>query len=431
MRLEVKDRYLYNEGKPFFYLGDTAWLLFDKLSEEDIILYLKNRKSLGYNVIQSVLVYSLPDKVLENGMPAGIRNPYDISYWNFIKKIIKYANELGICFALLPCWGHFIKDRTVNENNALEYAEFLAKFFKDCSNIIWVIGGDIRGDVNNKAFNILGTTLKRNNPDKLVTYHPFGRTGSYLWFNDAEWLDFNMFQSGHRRYDQLNLGAWDDKNSNEDSFGEDNWRYVAKNNSYKNVKPCLDAEPSYEGIVQGLHDTHEPYWEAHDIRRYAYWSVFEGACGFTYGHNAIIQFYNGTELNPAYGVRETWKEALGAEGGLQMRILKELFYEYELYKATPHPEYILNQHERYHRTSVMASMNMMILYTYSGDKLDIDLKDYKNKSFDVYFMNPTGDSKAYMGTYSNLESITLRPTRRNELSNDWIIILDFKEENYE
>lgn len=428
MRLEVKKSYLYNEGNPFFYLGDTAWLLFDKLSEDDIILYLKNRYSLGYNVIQSVLVYSLPDRTLENGMPAGIRNPYDISYWNFVKKIVNYANSLGICFALLPCWGHFIKDGTVNEHNAKEYAEFLAKFFKECSNIIWVIGGDVRGDVNTKAFNILGHTLKKNNPDKLITYHPFGRTGSYLWFNDASWLDFNMFQSGHRRYDQLSLGAWDDKCSNEDSFGEDNWRYVVKNNSYKNRKPILDAEPSYEGIVQGLHDVREPYWEAHDVRRYAYWSVFEGACGFVYGNNAIIQFYTGTEKNPAYGVRETWKEALGAEGGLQMSILKDLFYEYKLYESTPHPEYVLNQHERYHRTSVAASDNMMILYTYEGDKLDIDLSRYKGQAFDVYFMNPTGKNKAYMGSYSNLNNITLRPTKRHELSNDWIIILEFKGE---
>ena len=77
------------------------------------------------------------------------------------------------------------------------------------------------------------------------------------------------------------------------------------------------------------------------------------------------------------------------------------------------------------------ALNVFKSIRYDFNKHDIYLKDYKNKSFDVYFMNPTGDSKAYMGTYSNLESITLRPTRRNELSNDWIIILDFKEENYE
>jgi hypothetical protein len=27
------------------------------------------------------------------------------------------------------------------------------------------------------------------------------------------------------------------------------------------------------------------------VRRYAYWSVFAGSCGHTYGHNAIMQFY--------------------------------------------------------------------------------------------------------------------------------------------
>ena len=43
-----------------------------------------------------------------------------------------------------------------------------------------------------------------------MTFHPRGRTTSATWFNDREWLDFNMFQSGHRRYGQRNGdGDWE------------------------------------------------------------------------------------------------------------------------------------------------------------------------------------------------------------------------------
>ena len=51
----------------------------------------------------------------------------------------------------------------------------------------------------------------------------------------------------------------------------------------KPTKPTLDGEPSYEHIPEGLHDSLNRRWNAADIRRYAYWSVFAGAAGFTYG----------------------------------------------------------------------------------------------------------------------------------------------------
>jgi Protein of unknown function (DUF4038) len=54
-RLKVTEnhRYLqYENGKPFFYLGDTAWELFHRLNREEATLYLTNRASKGFTVIQ-------------------------------------------------------------------------------------------------------------------------------------------------------------------------------------------------------------------------------------------------------------------------------------------------------------------------------------------------------------------------------------------
>ena len=121
-------------------------------------------------------------------------------------------------------------------------------------------------------------------------YHPFGRTSSSLWFHQEKWLDFNMFQSGHRRYDQASLNSWDDNAGKETFFGEDNWRYVERDRQAQPAKPTLDGEPSYEQIPQGLHDPSQPFWQDCDVRRYAYWSVFAGSAGHTYGSNAVMQF---------------------------------------------------------------------------------------------------------------------------------------------
>jgi hypothetical protein len=56
-RLKVSDnhRYLvYENGKPFFYLGDTAWELFQRLNREEATQYLTNRAQKGFTVIQAV-----------------------------------------------------------------------------------------------------------------------------------------------------------------------------------------------------------------------------------------------------------------------------------------------------------------------------------------------------------------------------------------
>ena len=56
-RLKVSDnhRFLVTEtGKPFFWLGDTAWELFHRLNREDAELYLTNRAERRFTVVQAV-----------------------------------------------------------------------------------------------------------------------------------------------------------------------------------------------------------------------------------------------------------------------------------------------------------------------------------------------------------------------------------------
>ena len=39
---------------------------------------------------------------------------------------------------------------------------------------------------------------------QLFTYHPQGGSNSAMWFHNDDWLDLNMFQSGH--------GEWNNQN---------------------------------------------------------------------------------------------------------------------------------------------------------------------------------------------------------------------------
>src|SRR6476646_235482 len=49
-------RYLLKDGKYFFWLGDTAWELFHRLTREEADEYLKRRAEQGFTVIQAVVL---------------------------------------------------------------------------------------------------------------------------------------------------------------------------------------------------------------------------------------------------------------------------------------------------------------------------------------------------------------------------------------
>jgi len=55
LRVSADGRHLVQaDGRPFFYLADTAWSLFRRLNREEADLYLRNRAAKGFTVIQAV-----------------------------------------------------------------------------------------------------------------------------------------------------------------------------------------------------------------------------------------------------------------------------------------------------------------------------------------------------------------------------------------
>src|SRR4249919_1624511 len=60
IRVSDNHRFLVAEnGDPFFWMGDTGWLLFKKLTREDAVKYLDNRKEKGFNVIQVMVLHTV------------------------------------------------------------------------------------------------------------------------------------------------------------------------------------------------------------------------------------------------------------------------------------------------------------------------------------------------------------------------------------
>jgi hypothetical protein len=432
LRISENRRYLTTEnGEPFFWLGDTGWLLFTKLTREEAEKYFEDRRQKGFNVIQVMVLHNVSKAVNVYGDSALINhaieqplttpgnsadNPEQYDYWDHVDYLIKLAGEKGLYMALVPVWGSNIRSGRISIEKAGKYAAWLAARYKDKSNVIWLNGGDIKGSDSTAIWQTIGSSIRKVSPKQLISFHPFGRTQSSEWFHNETWLDFNMFQSGHRRYDQDTSGL---------AYGEDNWKYAVDDYWKIPVKPTLDGEPSYEGIPQGLHDPSQPYWTDSDVRRYAYWSVFAGGCGFTYGHNAIMQFHKEDDTESSYGVKETWDTALNAPGASQMRYLKQLMFSRSYSDRIPAQDLISgSQGEKYDYLAATKGRDYALIYTCNGNLMNIDLGKTNLNRIKASWYNPRDGKYTEIGTFKAEGTKTFDPPGDKSTGNDWVLVLD-------
>ncbi len=433
LRVSENQRFLSAGPKtPFFWLGDTGWLLFTELTREEADAYFSNRMEKGFNVIQAVLLFDVRDTKNAYGDEALVQR--DISrplvtpgysfndqeqydYWDHVDYLLDLAASKGLYLAMVPVWGLNVRRGYVDTEQAGKYAAWLTGRYGGRTNLIWVNGGDINGSDSISVWNTIGDTLHRH-ATQLVTFHPRGQQQSSVWFQEAAWLDFNMFQSGHRRYNQVNM---------ERSFGEDNWKYVTDDYGKRPVKPTLDGEPSYEGIPQGLRDLQQPRWQAMDVRRYAYWSVFAGACGFTYGHNSVWQFHRENNENPAFGADIPWETAMEAPGASQMKHLKQLILGRPFFERVPAPELIAGPvGERYDYLAATRGNDFVYIYTFNGRNVPVNMDNTGWKNYRAQWFNPRNGSWKSAGKGRARGRVLFDPPGDERNGNDYVLVLDRK-----
>jgi hypothetical protein len=108
LKVSQNGRFLiYEEGRPFFYLGDTAWELFHRTTREEADRYLQDRARKGFTVIQAVALAELDGlnspnsygyRPLVDNDPArpDVRGGPRDDYWDHVDYILDKAESLGL-----------------------------------------------------------------------------------------------------------------------------------------------------------------------------------------------------------------------------------------------------------------------------------------------------------------------------------------------
>ncbi len=92
----------YQDGRPFFWLGDTAGLLPGKLDRADTQRYLDDRHHKGFTVLQVMVLHSTAEQTVA-GVPAlldgQVARPYvdtkagEYGYWQHLDWVVDQASE--------------------------------------------------------------------------------------------------------------------------------------------------------------------------------------------------------------------------------------------------------------------------------------------------------------------------------------------------
>ncbi|MFV0366397.1 MAG: glycoside hydrolase family 140 protein [Mangrovibacterium sp.] len=422
LKVSENKRFLETEdGEPFWWMGETAWLLSGKLSKEEAALYLKARKDQGFNVIQISPVHYLGIKdayghpaLIDGDLSKPLLVDGEEDYWDNLDWMIDEAEENGQYMAIVPVWGNNVRDGHVSREQMAAYGKFIAERYAERDNIIWLNGGDTFGSDSTATWNILGEALHKYAPKHLATYHPRGRMQSNDWFNDQEWLDFNMIQSGHRSWEQ---------DDTERGYGQDNWRYIVED--WDILRPTIDGEPGYEGIPYGLHNPKDPYWEASDVRRYAYWSLFSGAFGYTYGHNATMQFYSKKDDGSAFGCKVYWQEALHSIGSSQMQWVNKLMKSHDFNNRRPAQDMIAGKNgDKYDYITATLGADYAYVYTYTGRTFSLNMGMLPGEKVNARWYDPSTGDYTVLGEVANTGVLQFDSPGVKRDGNDWVLVLE-------
>jgi len=408
LKVSENQRHLeYQNGEPFLWIGGTTWGMSEWLRGEEVDFYLDNRKDKGFNVVQLCLFWGKreddPVKFTANpsnaygfrafgetdGKPdpckplvvegGSSQSPND--YWDHVDYIVQAAEKRSMEVAFLPVWGRRyvnasmpgFSDSLFSRQDMKCYGEFLGSRYKEYSNIIWVLGGDVKADAGGDYLGhyrsmaegiltgITGQEVAWNEESPywdyaLMTYHPDGSPlqNSSTWFHADPWLDFNMietFQSRNMVY-----------------------KVVQHDYSLKDpVKPTVMAEPAYEGERRPV-----GYSTGVQMRRQAYQSFFGGAAGFTYG-----AFRDSVGNGPLFSPYKGWEKLMDMEGARSMKYVKEFCLQHAWPAWKPVQDIIQSGggEGEFQMVSVYSdSTGECYIYYPDNSESLIDLTEYCNES---------------------------------------------------
>lgn len=421
LKAHENKRYLmWEDGSPFFYLGDTAWELFHHLTKAEIEYYLSVRAQQGFTVIQAVALAEfggIEDKNAYGRVPLlqnnGVYDPatpdegngYD--YWQHVDYAVDTAAEKGLFIGLLPTWGDKFNKKwgegpeIFTPENARIYGKWIANRYKDKWNIIWILGGDrpLETQLHHDIINTMAEGILSADSSHLITLHPVGCASSVDFTAGQPYMDFHTVQSGH------GVEAYE------------SWKLVRRTGTAE-AKPFMDSEPRYEDHPACFNASIGYLWDASDVRHNAYWDLMEGVCGHTYGNHSIWKF--NTEPQAYWPYR--WQDALLHEGANQIANIVKLRMSRPYFEFRPSMDLVQDDPAAMAHQCAGRGERYAFIYSPLGQPIRAYLQNLGGGAIKASWFDPrTAETKVF-AIVPAAETLFVPPTQGK--GSDWVLVLD-------
>lgn len=361
------------DGKPFYWMSDTAWMWLYRMYMNERRDYLDARAAQGFNVLLFQMLtggYGQKDlaqaaifdaKGVKYG-PALTRKP-NIAFWGRARRAVEDISRAGVVPAMVLTWGAHVRQGLFDKQAAYDYGRLIGRAFGDL-NMIFILGGDINPTASEKLiWDAMAQGIRAGEPQKnLITFHAASGSASD-YFGDRDWLDIDAIQSGHARFRPRTK-----------AIGEFVYQRYIKTGTQR---PLVDVESGYERIVDNLYTTEpdvtksvseDKRLDAYDIRVRAYQQWASGAMGYGYGEiDTIMSWKQG--IAPRWPVNQNWRDALRVEGGGQLGYFQKLRREVGQASLVPVPEWseLGSTIQDYYRTLTGCNQDRSICIAYDTD----------------------------------------------------------------
>ena len=332
VKIDPKRRSFTRGGEDFFYLADTLWMAFSKLSLSEWEEILRMRRMQRFNVLQiSALPISHDNSSDASALSAfgpGGFSELNEAYFDRACEMLELAVRYGFTPSIHLLWVNYIPDTWAGSlptgtpmelADALNAVGYMARRFARYAPI-YSISGDTRfetervTDYYDKAID----AVRAVDPEALLTLHlaPHADVPDRL----CEKIDFYTYQGGHTAGAEL----------------ENHYRFGLHYFLKPGAKPVVNAEPPYDGHGHGHADGRHG---AESLRCAAWQSLLSGAsAGVTYGAHGLWSMHRAGQAfsNLAFSNKPfDWRTALRLPGAWAMASARALFEAHDLFGLEP------------------------------------------------------------------------------------------------
>lgn len=417
-------RFLVTENSaPLIWIGDTLWNWY-KLTPAELDEYLDKRVAQGYTVIQ--LQVAAQGRATPDGRWCfGGADNKDITtpqepFWRYSDEFLQKIEDRGLYAAVGLSWivnywnNHGERYSTSDLYN---YGKWVGARYRDRNNIIWLSINEATapGVPKEKIEAVVDGLRDGDTGRKILTLHPLAGTRTSDRYHDL--VDFNSWQTARFMAPRGLPFAPDAWGGVPGTLTV--WEAIAEDYNRRPVKPVIDLEAWYEGAPNDIENGKHVATAWH-CRRRAYFTIFAGAFGHTYGAHEL------------WRVEPNWRQALAYPGGDDMGHLRKLLDSQArpFLKLVPDQALITaGQSQSYdsHKQAARAS-DGSYAYVYSADGSGFSVNLAKlggegDKIAAQWFDPREGTYRETTGPHDRATSQVFVPPGSPAPGNDWVLVL--------